>query len=50
MKRLEKMDELVEQLGEAELLEALVRAMSDDEALSNFEYIERMYGLSDDEE
>ena len=47
MKRLEKMDELVEQLGEAELLEALVRAMSDDEALSNFEYIERMYDIQD---
>lgn len=47
MKRLEKMDELVEQLGEAELLEALVRAMSDDEAFSNFEYIERMYDIQD---
>lgn len=38
-----KVDELVDLIGEKELLEALCRAMSSDELESNLRYIDRMY-------
>lgn len=48
MKRLDVMDEIVNYIGTEETLEALVRALSDDEATEAFEYITRMYDLPDD--
>lgn len=45
MKRLEIMDILVEAIGTENLLENLVRAMSEDEAKENFEYIARMFDI-----
>ena len=45
MKRLEQMDKLLEYMSESELLENLVRALSDDEAKDNFEYIARMHDI-----
>ena len=45
MKRLEQMDKLLEYMSEGELLESLVRALSDDDAMENFEYIARMHEI-----
>ena len=46
MERIEKMDELKEIMGADLLLEELVRAMSEDEAKENFDFIKRMHGLN----
>ena len=46
MERIEKMEELKDLMGADLLLEELVRAMSDDEAEENFNFIERMHGLN----
>lgn len=48
MKRLEQMQTLIDYLGEQEALEALTRAMSDDEFNENFKYICRMYEINTD--
>lgn len=46
MKRMEVLDELLRYMDEAQLLEELVRTLSDDEALESFEYIARMYEIN----
>ena len=45
MTRFEQMQTLIDYLGEKEALEALTRAMNDDEFNENFEYICRMYEI-----
>ena len=50
MNRLEEMDELIEILGEKELLEAIVRASSDEAMQGVFNYIKRTYDLKEIEE
>ena len=46
MERIGKMEELRDIIGAELLLEELVRAMSEDEAKENFDFIKRMYGLN----
>lgn len=48
MKRFEQMQTLIDYLGEKEALEALTRAMSDDEFDENFNYICQMYEINAD--
>ena len=50
MTRLDKMDELVELLGVAEVLEALTRAMSEEEFQENYDFIMRCYDLYPEED
>ena len=46
MERIETMEELKDLMGADLLLEELVRAMSDDEAKENFDFIKRMYDFN----
>ncbi len=46
MKRLDKMEKLIEALGAAEALEALTRAMSEDEFQDYYNFIMRVYDLN----
>lgn len=52
MKRMEMLDQLQNYMDDSTLLEELVRALSDDEAIENFEFIARMNNidLNEDEE
>ena len=50
MERLDKMDQLVELLGAAEALEALTRAMSEEEFQENYDFIMRVYDLYPEED
>ena len=45
MNRLDKMEQLVEFLGAAEALEALTRAMSEDDFQDKYDFIMRVYDL-----
>ena len=45
MKRMDMLEKLLDYMSEGELLESLVRALSDDEAIENFEYIARMHEI-----
>lgn len=46
MTRFEQMQTLIDFLGEKEALEALTRAMTNDEFNEHFEYICRMYEIN----
>lgn len=50
MNRLDKMDNLVKKLGAAEALEALTRAMSEEEFEDYCDYIMRVYDLYEEED
>ena len=50
MNRLDKMDKLVEFLGAAEALEALTRAMSEEEFQDKYDFIVRCYDLYSEED
>ena len=50
MNRLDKMEKLVEALGTKETLEALTRAMSEEDFNENYEFIMRVYDLYEEED
>jgi len=50
MNRFDKLDVLIQALGKDETLDALTRAMSEDEFQENYDYIMRMWDLYEEEE
>lgn len=50
MKRLERAERLLEYMSAEQLLEELLRAMGEDDAHDNLDYIVRMWDIEEDEE
>jgi len=50
MNRHENLEKMLEHFSHEQLLEEVVRGMSDHEAWESFDYIRRMWGFPDDSE